>query len=110
MTNEYNWEGFEMSYDVEVRSALGKLDIAPQSFDGRWRASVQEVAQEHGLTPQETAIVIAGYMIGPCLPLETDTIVDSWVEDGKLNPDREELARPLGLMGMAGRWPKESPN
>lgn len=99
-----------MFYLFRVNRALAKMAALPHLFDKKWVASGGRVGENDGLTPQETAVVIVGYMMGNDHPIKAAPVIIDWIGDGKINPLKLEMKTAFKKMGLGGFAEKESSN
>jgi hypothetical protein len=89
-----------MFYALRVNSALALLGIRPALVSRAFRVMMQEVGKAAGNSPQEVAVWIASQ-----LPLiyRVDlqpTLIQKWIEGGKLNKNKTEMREALGKVSL----------
>jgi len=89
-----------MFYLFRVNRALSKMAALPHLFDRKWVASGARVGESFGLTPQETAVVIVGGMMGDDHPVQAGPVITNWIDDGKINPGKLEIKTAFKKMGI----------
>lgn len=88
------------TYPFKVNTALAAMGIPPNQFEGTWRSGMQQIGKAAGLTPQETALVIAGYGLGINYPDDVETAIGVWRHKGKIDLSKPEVIEALSKMGF----------
>ncbi|MGY4333303.1 hypothetical protein ACVWWG_007720 [Bradyrhizobium sp. LB7.2] len=87
-----------MFYGIRVNSALARLGILPTLIEKSFRRSLQQVGEASGNTPQEVAVSIAAELPMIHRINLPRSVIQKWIEDGKVNHKSNEMRSALGTL------------
>lgn len=87
-----------MFYGIRFNSALARRGIPPTLIETNFRRSLQQVGEASGNTPQEVAVFIAAEL--PLIQRVNlpPSVVQKWIEAGKVNHKSDEMRGALGTL------------
>jgi hypothetical protein len=91
------------TYNLKVNLALGSMTIDPRRLNPDWAFGIKQIGEPEGLTPQETALAIVGFVFEHKLdiPDAVELAIGVWRKSGKISISKPEVVDALRRLGYA---------